>query len=216
MAVTQTFSMNELAGLLGVTRQTVDRWMKQGCPFVEKADRDRGREWSLSLPAVVEWREKRAVELAIGDTSKLDIEEARRRKTAAEAALAELDLAKQRGEVVSLAVIANVIGDQLSSCKARLLSIPSKVSPLIAATVDVQECRDLLESAVREALDEITGLDGYRGDRPADFAHDRNDDGDDPGPDEGATHANGKRVGRPVSKAKPGGKRRAGTVDHSA
>ena len=80
MTVAQTFSLNELAGLVGVTRQTVDRWLKQGCPFVEKADRDRGKEWRLSLPAVIEWREKRAVEQAIGDTSRLDIDEARRRK----------------------------------------------------------------------------------------------------------------------------------------
>src|ERR1043165_7652711 len=204
MTAVQTFSMNELAGLLGVTRQTVDRWMKQGCPFGEKADRDRGREWALSLPAVCEWREKRAVEQAIGDTSSLDIEEARRRKIAAEAALCELELSKQRGEVVSLSVVANVIGDQLSACKAKLLSIPSKVSPLVATTGDVQECRDLLDSAVREALDEITGLDGPGGDRPSDFSHHRSDEGDDFGADEGSTSSDSKRVGRPVSKTKPG------------
>jgi phage terminase Nu1 subunit (DNA packaging protein) len=205
-----------MAGLFGVTRQTVDRWLKQGCPFVEKADRDRGREWQLSLPAVVEWREKRAVEQAIGDTSKLGIDEARRRKTAAEAALAELELARQRGEVVSLAVVANVIGDQLSACKARLLSIPTKISPLVATATDVQECRDLLDGAVREALDEITGLDGTGRDRPADFTHHRGDEGDDLGADESAAESDGEPVGGSLPKAKPRGQRRARPVEHSS
>lgn len=216
MTAAQTFSMNELAGLMGVTRQTIDRWLKQGCPFVERADRDRGREWALSLPAVIEWREKLAVERAIGDTSKLDIDEARRRKTAAEAALAELELTKQRGEVVALSVVATVIGDQLSACKARLLSIPTKVSPLVATATNVQECRDLLDGAVREALDEITGLDGSGRDRPSDFAHRRDDDGADFGQDEGAAAPDRKRVGRPVSKAKSRGKRGARAVEHRA
>ena len=207
MATMQTFSMNELAGLLGVTRQTVDRWLKQGCPYVEKADRDRGREWQLSLPGVVEWRERRAVEQAVGDTSKLDIDEARRRKTAAEAALAELELSKLRSEVVSLSVVSEVIGDQLSACRARLLSLPTKIAPLVAPLTNIIECRDAIDAAVREALDEISGYDGVGGDRPADIPHGRDDETDNFGADEIAAEVDSQPVGRPISKAKRGGQR---------
>jgi len=205
MTVAQTFSLNELAGLVGVTRQTVDRWLKQGCPFVEKADRDRGKEWRLSLPAVIEWREKRAVEQAIGDTSRLDIDEARRRKTAAEAALAELDLSVKRGEVIALSVASEVIGDQLSACRARLLSLPTKISPLVAPLTNIIECRDVIDAAVREALDEISGLDGTGGTGSPDRQDRRDDEGDDLGADETAAETDSQPVGRQVSKAKRGG-----------
>ena len=133
----QTFSLVEVAGLLNVTRQTIDRWLKNGCPFVERADRNRGKDWQLSLPDVVAWREQRAVQAAIGDTSTLGIDEARRRKVAAEAALAELELAKQRGEVVSIDVALQVIGDQLAVCRSRLLNLPTKLGPIVAVETDV-------------------------------------------------------------------------------
>jgi terminase small subunit / prophage DNA-packing protein len=199
----QTFSLIEIAGLLNVSRGTVDRWLKQGCPFIERADRNRGREWQLSLPDVVEWRERRAVEQAIGDTSKLDIDEARRRKVAAEAALAELELAKQRGQVVSVEVAMQVVGDQLSVCRSRLLSMPNKIGPLVAPVTDVNECVERMRLAVVEALDELIGLDITGGLGPPAGANARSDEGDDGGEVPPAADAKRKPMGGPRKKAQP-------------
>lgn len=199
----QTFSLTEVAALLGKHRNTISKWIGQGCPYVEKADRDRGKEWQLSLPAVMDWREKYAVEQAVGDTSKLDIDEARRRKTVAEAALAELELSKQRGEVVSLEVVSTVVGDQLSACKARLVAIPTKVAPVLVSVTDVTECRDIIDAAVREALNELSGYDGAGGSRPSNRRYGSDDEGDDSGEAEAAAAPDRKRVGGPGKKAKP-------------
>jgi len=192
MSAQNTFSLNDLAGLLGVTRQTVDRWLKSGCPFVERSDPSRGRQWKLSLPQVVEWRERRAVEAAIGDTQKLDIDEARRRKTAAEAALAELELARQRGEVVPISVVQSVVADQLSACRAKLLAIPSKMGAIVAPVADTRECVALLEAAQREALDELVGWAGYDA---GSFQASDGDPADDSGADEAAAAPDGQPVG---------------------
>jgi len=197
----QTFSLVEVAGLLNVTRQTIDRWLKNGCPFVERADRNRGKDWQLSLPDVVAWREQRAVQAAIGDTSTLGIDEARRRKVAAEAALAELELAKQRGEVVSIDVALQVIGDQLAVCRSRLLNLPTKLGPIVAVETDVTACVDMMRSGVNEALDELSGIAGSGELGSPSTAFRRSDEGVDSGADESPASADGKRMGRPRKKA---------------
>lgn len=206
----QTFSLNETASLLGVTRQSVDRWMKLGCPYVERADPRTGKQWQLSLPDVVGWRERRAVEAAIGDTSKLDIDEARRRKTAAEAALAELELAKQRGEVVAISVVQQVVGDQLSACRSKLLGVAVKTGPLVAPLLEPKECTAAIDAAQREALDELIGwAAGY--DARSGTANGGNSS-DDHRADAPAAEANSQRMGRQVQETVGRGKRGARPV----
>jgi phage terminase Nu1 subunit (DNA packaging protein) len=209
----QTFSLNETAALLGVTRQSVDRWMKAGCPYVERADPRTGKQWQLSLPDVVAWREKRAVEAAVGDTSKLDLEEAKRRKTAAEAALAELELAKRRGDVVAIADVVAVIGDQFTACRARLLSVAHKTGPLVAPVTDTVECVTLIDQSIREALDELAGYDG-RGEGVIAGGAGLGFDNVSTGADEAAPEADGERMGRQVPPTVSRSKRGAGSVDY--
>jgi phage terminase Nu1 subunit (DNA packaging protein) len=213
--MTQTYSLKELSGLLGVHRNTVAKWLDQGCPFVEKADRNTGKEWALSLPDVIEWQRNKAVEAAIGDTAKLDVDEARRRKIAAEAALAELDLAERRGHVVRIDVIIQIIGDQLSNCRAKLLAMPTKAAPLMVPLDSVLECRDVLDGLVREALNELTGYDGGGSGATAPDGESCTA-GDDGRADETSAETDGESVGGSVPQAKPRGKRRARPVDNGA
>lgn len=214
MTTRRTFSVNEVSGLLGVHRSTVLNWLRNGCPFIAQGDKQRGKEWQLDLPAIVEWRERRAVEAAIGDTQRLDIDEARRRKTAAEAALAELELARQRGEVVEIGVVQAVIGDQLSACRAKLLGIPTKMGRMVAPLTDVRECTALLEAAQREALDELVGwAGGY--DAGSDAA-DGGDPGDDSGEDETAAPADGEPMGGSVPPTERRSKRGTRPMGDSA
>lgn len=208
----KTCNLGELAEVLGVNRSTVNDWLGQGCPYLEKPDQSRGIGWKFSVAAVVAWLRKRDVDRAISDTSKMDIDEARLRKTAAEAALAELELAKQRGEVVSITVVTEIVGEQLSACKAKLLTLPSRAAPLVAPLIDRIECRDILDGVVREVLDELVGYAGGSGERPADPA--QGDTEDDSGADESAAETDGERVGRRLSPPQRGKQRRARTVDH--
>lgn len=163
----QNFSLSELSALLGVHRNTLSTWVKRGCPHLQKADRSRGQEWQFDLAAVVRWREDQAVAAALGDTTQIDDKEARRRKLAAEAALTELELAKEQGKVVEIDQVARVVGEEYANCRARLLAIPSKLAPLLDATPGINAKRDLIEQAITEALDELTA-DGAADLGPAD------------------------------------------------
>lgn len=88
-----------------------------------------------------------------------DYEEARARKVAAEAEITELELAKVRGELVVADDVVTAWSDTLSSLKAKMVSIPSKAAPIVAAEDSAGGCQKVLDELIREALEELSNYD---------------------------------------------------------
>jgi phage terminase Nu1 subunit (DNA packaging protein) len=151
----------DLAQLMGVSSVTIGQWVSKGCPYVQKGAL--GKSWVFDVPEVVSWREEQVALQAVGDTKSLDIEEARRRKVAAEAALTELDLAKRKGELVEIEDVAQSVGEDYANLRAKLLSLPVKLAPQAAGISDAAELQDLAESLVHEALEELVSDGIYAG-----------------------------------------------------
>lgn len=147
-------NLQTACAIIGKSANTLKGWFRRGCPVVQEGTQN--KEWQISIPAVFDWRAEQAATDAIGDTVSLDLEEAKRRKLAAEAALAELELAKEQNKVVEIDQVARVVGEEYANCRARLLAIPSKLAPLLDATPGINAKRDLIEQAITEALDELT------------------------------------------------------------
>jgi phage terminase Nu1 subunit (DNA packaging protein) len=154
-------SKADLAQYVGVSLTTITNWVRQGCPFVARGTK--GKAWTFNSAEVLSWREAKVAENAIGDTSSLDIDEARRRKLAAEAAMVELDLAKRKGEVIEIEAVAGVVGDDYANVRAKLLSLPTKLAPQLIGIDDVATCKALIERGVSEALEELTADGIYAG-----------------------------------------------------
>jgi terminase small subunit / prophage DNA-packing protein len=168
----------DLARFFDVALPTVTSWVRKGCPYVEKGSKSKA--WIFDTAAVAGWREEQAAQNAVGDTASLDIEEARRRKLAAEAAMVELDLAKRRGEVIEIEEVAGVVGDDYANVRAKLLSLPTKLAPQLIGIEDPAECKALIERGVSEALEELTADGIYSGESPGI---------EDQGPEEGESQA---------------------------
>lgn len=149
-------SQIELSRLLAIRPETIRSWERRGCPVEEKATKA-GQTSKYSVPAVVRWREDQARLAATGDLAAMDMAEARRRKLAAEAAMAEITLDTAKGSVAEVAVIMDVVGRGLDACRARLLSVGSKVAPEAAIETEAVVVKQLIDAAVNEALDEISG-----------------------------------------------------------
>lgn len=158
-------NLAELADINGVSLPTARSWPRRGCPYVQKGGA--GREWQFNTADVAQWREEQAALAAVGDTSTLDIEEARRRKTAAEAAMVELDLAKRRGELVEIESIADIVGEEYTRLRARLLALPVKMAPMMETAASLQERRETIENAITECLAELSADTEYGGDAEA-------------------------------------------------
>jgi terminase small subunit / prophage DNA-packing protein len=207
---------SQLAELLAVNLTTVDNWVREGCPFVKRPVRAGVGNWEFSPAAVVQWRIDRERQSALGDLAKVDEAEARRRKMAAEAGLAELELQIKNGNAVAIADQERIWVQMVGSARARLLAIPTKVGPSVAIEADAVACQSMIEAAITEALSELAGFDpnaveeledepGAEGvsvepGRIAEPARGSAQDGVDLG---AAAETDHKRVGRPRKKALP-------------
>jgi len=88
----------------------------------------------------------------------ISYDEARARKIAAEAEMAEIELQKERGEVLSLDVV-NAINDEIyGNFRSRMLAVPAKAAPDIFAAADVKEAKAVLRRHINAALEELSDM----------------------------------------------------------
>jgi phage terminase Nu1 subunit (DNA packaging protein) len=145
---------SELAEIFGKSLPTVSAWITRGCPVVERGGR--GREWQFDTAAVHDWLMTNAVAAASGDTSKMDIDEARRRKLAAEATMAEIDVDQRLARLVTVEDSRRVIGAQCAMVRTRLLAMPSTWAPRLHRIKTIAEIAEVMTAAVVEALEELS------------------------------------------------------------
>ena len=166
-------NQTDLADIHGCSLPTIRAWVRRGCPVVQRGGK--GREWLFNTADVAQWREEEAAAAAVGDTSKMDIDEARRRKEAALAGMAELDLSKRRGELIEIESIAEIVGEEYSRVRAKLMGMPVKLAPVLEQATTVQEYREIVEDAVVECLSELAA-DEFSGEESAGGAEQEQDD----------------------------------------
>lgn len=148
-------SQIDLAEILGATPKSIRAWERLGLPVQEKGRRGVASRYDIG--ACIAWAIERAEAQAHAMPDDTDFEQARARKTAAEAALAEIELASARGEIVKLADISKAVGGALATTRARLLQVGAKVAPMADLRPDEATLRALLDDALHEALEPISG-----------------------------------------------------------
>jgi phage terminase Nu1 subunit (DNA packaging protein) len=158
----------ELAEVLGVSVVTVDNWTAAGCPWQSKPARKGVGQWAFEVGAVVEWRLERERKSALGELANVTEIEARRRKLAAEAAMAEHELAVAQGKAAAIADAERTWGRMIAAARAKFLSMGSKLGPQVALETDSEICKALIEAANAEALAELSGYDPGPLDQTAD------------------------------------------------
>ena len=130
----------------------------------------------------------------------LTYDEARTRKVAAEAEIAELDLAKIRGELAPVSEVVKAWEDVLAAMKAKLLALPTKVGPALSAEDDAAVIQSRLEEEIKECLDELSNYEPLSDPTGASIVTSELEEGD--GDTEAPAKTNGKRVGRPKKTTK--------------
>ena len=111
---------------LGMTSNAIGQWA--GRPTAP-AKRE-GTRTLVQWPAFARWRESELVRVAKADAAPASLDEARARKANAEAELAEIEVAKARGEVVLVADYERALGRVLDRLTARLRAVPVRLSHL--------------------------------------------------------------------------------------
>lgn len=166
-------SKKDLAEFFGVTDKTVSSWVSQGAPYVRKGEKGgRAGSWLFDTEDVIAWREEKLRERASGSSEATDLNEAKRRRAAAEAERAEIELRQLRGDLVEIKSVAKTVGDEYAALRAKLLGIPSKLGPQLLGVEDAAEATNLIEREIFAALEELS-QDGQLGaETPADAESD--------------------------------------------
>lgn len=154
----------QLADILGMAEETLTQLQKDPTfPILVKRKGRSGSDYETS--DVIGWLERRKINATVGNQELIDLEEGRRRKMAAEAGLAELELLKEQGKVIEVERVADELGETLSNLRAKLLSIPSKVAGPAYTAKDIKEIKQILDEAIYEALNELSGHSDTGADR---------------------------------------------------
>jgi phage terminase Nu1 subunit (DNA packaging protein) len=151
-------SLMQCAQLLDRDRNTIQKWIRQGCPVVQAADRGRGQSWVLDLAAVVRWREEQVAGRAAeaGDAPDgMSKDEADRRKAWAQAYLAELELEEERRAVVRVDQVLDVVAAEYAAVRAALESVPAKLAGRLVGQQDPNAIRAEVEASIRHALSSL-------------------------------------------------------------
>ena len=157
----ELISIAECAKRLGLTVRQVQRLRVDGLPM--QGDR-------VVWPAARIWRDERLIERGRQQAVPTDAKEAKNRKTAAEAELAELDVAQRRGELVPLAEAEREWANVLGGLRARILAMPGKYAPRLG--LPIAQAQRHLEDISRELLAELADT---ADDIPGDDADDSTD-----------------------------------------
>lgn len=141
-AAISVVNRGELAGLFKVSEPTVDRWVKAGCPVVEKGRR--GEPYRFDAKAVLDWRqgvereEAEESEARRAQLAQLQLElvggeapeggpvlTADQRLKAIQAELFANRLGRERGELVEAEVVEREFEALFALLRQRLLALPA-------------------------------------------------------------------------------------------
>lgn len=145
----ETVSLSEFAADWKVTVRTVTNWLADGMPSrmvdgQRRVVRSEANAWKLA---------KAEAEVVTKDpTSEA---EARARKLAAEARLAELELAGREGSMVAVDEAVGAVESRLAALRSQLVTLPARVAPVVLGCKTLAEVTGKLDAAVAEAMASI-------------------------------------------------------------
>lgn len=132
-----------IAHALGLSHRRVQTLFNEGMPRTKDE--------------AVAWYQARKVARETARSKTLD--EARRRKTEAEAELAEIELAKARGEVVTVAEVTEEVGRTFDRLRATVLAMPGKWTPQIVGVPDLPAAKAMMDAMANELLESLSTAD---------------------------------------------------------
>ncbi len=140
--------VNEAARRLGLTGGEVSRLHGEpGAPKVV-----RGGKVFLRWPEFPRWRDERLKK--VGKPSGLD--EARRRRLSAQAELAELELAKARGDLLTISDVERIVSTDYGKLRAQLLSMPGRLAPCVVGVKTMADATAAIDAEVRSVMAELS------------------------------------------------------------
>lgn len=141
---------------LGVTRKEFDMWIGEGMPFVDNGSPQKHR---YVIAEIFDWHRKHTAKQFAGsgrvEQFTMSAAEAKRRKEVANALSAELNLAKEREQLVVIDDLMRQFTEALTTVRAGLVSMPSRLAGSLSHKSD-SEISEELEHEVKDLLEHLS------------------------------------------------------------
>lgn len=153
---------SQLSDVLGYTVQTVDAYVRDGMPYLQRADRKNGIGWEFESAEVIKWILARAR----GDTAPpptSSLKDAQTRELAARATLREIEVAEKQRTLIAVEDVVRNVQVIFSVVKSVLRAIPGRCAQPLSVMTDPkhvsQYLRDEVDAALESLADESTVVD---------------------------------------------------------
>ena len=155
-------SVQVIARLLMISERRVQQLVNEGI-----IPRSESRRYSLedSVQAYILYLQGKNVGKGLEDEGAIDFHVEKARLTKIQADKAQLELDEMAGELVKAEDIEKELYSKITDCKNRLLGIPSKAAPIVAAETSAGSCQKIISELVYEALEELSANSGREEDR---------------------------------------------------
>lgn len=153
MSSNNTVPLATIAKLLDLTERRVNQLAKEG--VLPKAARGR-YELVPVVRAYISYLRDRAVNSDVGPD---DYATQRTRLTKAKADMAEMEKQQMENSLIPAEDVSDAWEAMVSNMKAKMLSLPSKVSTSVFVAEDVSETKRLIKEQVNEALAELATIE---------------------------------------------------------
>ena len=149
-------NLKQVAEMFDRSVNTVDKWVTEGMPIETRGSR--GKPHILDSMEVIRWWFKMQLPEGGVEGSKDSELISKRRKMAADAELAEIKLNKEKGLLVDIADIEDVVSHEYKLLRANLLKLPGSMSARLAEEFNepslASEINAILVDEISAALSE--------------------------------------------------------------
>lgn len=150
-------SVQVIARLLMISERRVQQLANEGV-----IPRTESRRYNLedSVQAYIQYIQGKNVGRGMEDEGAIDFHVEKARLTKIQADKAQLELDEMAGDLVKAEDVEKELYSKITDCKTRLLGIPSKAAPIVAAETSAGACQKIINELVYEALEELSENSG--------------------------------------------------------
>jgi hypothetical protein len=169
-------TLKELAGILGISERQINRLRSEQGILAPISEGKRGAKKIYKLeqcvPEYIRFKVAGVTEGGGGIVREREQAEHERIKKK----ISEIKLRRLKRELHEASDVEEFLTGMLVAFRARLITIPQKLSPLVIAETDVEHVRDMIESEVFQAIEELAEYDPLKIDKDGGIMDDEEDD----------------------------------------
>ncbi len=137
----------QTADILGVSKTTVDSWVRKGCPVIENGKK--GVPSKYDTVAVINW-------VYQDNDDGLDLQQEKAKLAKMQTEKAAIQIAEMKGELVDAEEVKESWITMITACRAKLLALPTKIAGDVFGVNTQAEIQAIIKREIYQALTELS------------------------------------------------------------